>query len=79
MTPSGGYSTLLGGALRIDPLVASFTLLLRDPQGDSRKKALSVLGSARLRRGHGSRYGATLDQMGIAALAAKAQGPDVNS
>lgn len=77
VTPPGEYPSFLGGCLLIDPVVASFTMLLRDPQAQYVKLALSALGSARLRKGHGGRYRGTLDHVRIGVLAARAHGLEV--
>ena len=70
----GEYQSVISGGLLTGPIVVSFTLLLHDPQAEYVKDALRVVKSARLRRGQGGKYGATLDDLRFRILLAKAAG-----
>lgn len=70
----GEYPSVISGFLLTGPIVVSFTLLLHDPQAEYVKEALRVVESARLRRGQGGKYNATLDDLRLKILLAKAAG-----
>jgi hypothetical protein len=72
--PPGEYPSVISGGFLTGPIAVSFTLLLHDPQAEYVKEALRVVGSARLRRGQGGKYHATLDDLRLSILLAKAAG-----
>lgn len=49
--PPDEYPSVIGGGLLTGPLVVSFTILLRDPDGDDTREALRILQSARFQPG----------------------------
>lgn len=73
------YPSVIAGGLIVGPIVASFTVLLRDPTGSEAREALRVLRSATFESGFFGAYRATLRDLRFNVLLASAAGLTVET
>ena len=75
--PPDEYPNVIAGGIVVGPLIASFTILFHDPEGDV-AEALRVLQSARYLSGHVGVYRGTFENLRLNVVLAAAAGFKTN-
>ena len=73
-TPPGEYPSVIAGGIVLGPVIASFTVLVHDLDGDEAREALRVIQSAKYQSGYVGVYHASLDDLRLNLVLAKAAG-----